>query len=472
MTSSSLLSAFMLHPHRRALEGHGVTLSYADLRKEASRLAGTLQQESAVAIAMENGPAWVVADIACLMAGVACVPLPPFFTPDQMWHALQTAGVSRVITDNPKLFEGVAKPLSLLDSEYWSVATLHPSVALPKATAKITFTSGSTGTPKGVCLPLSAMETVAESILARLGENISSRHVCLLPLAVLLENVAGVYAALMTGATVAMPKLEYSATGIAQALIATNATSCILMPQLLQTMIASGRRFPHLRFAAVGGAKVAPDMLASAHASGIPVYEGYGLSECASVVALNTPSHHRSGSVGCVLPHCAVRIAADGEILIKDPLFYGYLGQPPFPGGWYPTGDIGRLDNDGFLYVEGRKKHIFITSFGRNISPEWPESLLHAHPAIRYAAVYGEARPYNVAVIVAPDAQKVPQAIADVNARLPDYARISGYIVTPEPFSVENGLLTGNGRVRRDAVFGQYQKEISHLYDHPQEKIA
>jgi long-subunit acyl-CoA synthetase (AMP-forming) len=125
------------------------------------------------------------------------------------------------------------------------------------------------------------------------------------------------------------------------------------------------------------------------------------------------------------------------------------------------------LDEQGFLHVTGRKKNMFITAFGRNVAPEWVEGELGLHPAIAQAAVFGEGRPWNIAVIVprggpAPDTME--QAIAEANAQLPDYARVRGWLRADAPFTPENGQLTMNGRLRREAIRDVYGERIDQLY--------
>jgi len=188
------------------------------------------------------------------------------------------------------------------------------------------------------------------------------------------------------------------------------------------------------------------------------------------VVAVNSPDGHKQGSVGKPLAHVQLDFAEDGEILVQGALFSGYLDQdvPVLQDGFYPTGDTGYLDDDGFLHITGRKKHIFITAFGRNVSPEWVERELTVQSGIAQAVVFGEARPFNVAVLVARDgvdAVLVEQCVADANSRLPDYARVSRWLQADEPCSVENGLFTGTGRPRRDAIWQQYRQRIESIYD-------
>jgi long-subunit acyl-CoA synthetase (AMP-forming) len=175
--------------------------------------------------------------------------------------------------------------------------------------------------------------------------------------------------------------------------------SLILVPQLLLLLVSAAEQQAFdprpLRFAAVGGARVSEALLQRAQRAGVPVYEGYGLSECASVVCLNRPSARRHGSVGQPLPHVQVRLADDGEVLVKGSTLLGYLGEASHSAEWWPSGDLGEFDAEGFLYLKGRKKHQFVTSFGRNVNPEWVEAELTQRGLIAQAFVWGEAMPSN-----------------------------------------------------------------------------
>jgi long-subunit acyl-CoA synthetase (AMP-forming) len=215
---------------------------------------------------------------------------------------------------------------------------------------------------------------------------------------------------------------------------------------------------------------VSRKLLDRAATCGLPVFEGYGLSECASVVAVNTPRHHRAGSVGRPLPHVQLRFTKDGEILVGGASYDGYLNHMQVAGGEVPpgcvrTGDLGYLDEAGFLHISGRKKNIYITSFGRNVAPEWVERELTSEPAIAQAVVFGEGRPWNVAVIApAPKAvvDQVNAALATANARLPDYARVAAWVLADEPLSVESA--TVDDRRRRQQIACDYQEQIEGLY--------
>lgn len=140
----------------------------------------------------------------------------------------------------------------------------------------------------------------------------------------------------------------------------------------------------------------------------------------------------------------------------------GYLGEPAPADDWLATGDLGHWE-DGFLVLHGRKKHQFVTAFGRNVNPEWVEAELVQQAPIAQAWLYGEALPANVAVLVprggADDAQ-LQAAIEQVNAGLPDYARVHHWLRAEQPFGEANGLATANGRLRRAALFQHYRHAI------------
>ena len=145
----------------------------------------------------------------------------------------------------------------------------------------------------------------------------------------------------------------------------------------------------------------------------------------------------------------------------------GYCGAPPEPGGVWRTGDLGYVDRDGFLYLTGRKRDIFVTSFGRNVAPEWVEAELTAAPEIAHAWVWGESRPWSAAVLAAAPGQRpgdVSRAVERANRVLPDYARIRAWIAAERDFSFTGGELTSNGRLRRDILLQQYGSRLDRLY--------
>lgn len=463
------------------------TVDDASLAARIDQMAEWLLRAGLLRVAsrLDNGDAWCVLDFALRRIGAVHVPLPTFFSDVQVRHALATSGAQCVMTSaHSDMPPGAEALVGFADREAlacWRVARTTPAPDLPPGTACITYTSGTTGQPKGVCLDAATLMAVAGSLVDASSTIAPRRHLCLMPLSTLLENVAGLYATLLADAEIALPTLaEIGYTGasglhvptLLQCLHRYRPESVILVPQLLLALVMAaeqGAPLPtSLRYIAVGGGRVGPSLLARAQALGLPVFEGYGLTECGSVVALNRPGASRVGSVGQVLPHARVSII-EGEVCVHGANALGYLGDASLPEGPIRTGDLGHIDDDGFLYITGRRKNVFITAFGRNVSPEWVESELLAHPAIAQAVVWGEGRADNVAVLVPrhPDIDDTPlaHALAEVNAGLPDYARVWRFVRAMAPFSVADGLLTANGRPRRDAILARYAAEIEASYE-------
>ncbi|HET9405173.1 MAG TPA: AMP-binding protein [Burkholderiales bacterium] len=480
------------HPRRPALTDGAREISYLTLNRAIADTGAEMRMRTSkpVALCLDNSPEWIIADLALLATRLPCVPLPSFFSAQQQAHAAADAGVECVVTDQPERcivrLRSAGLP-AVRDAEFHLAGRrlacirigVQPAAALPRGTVKITYTSGTTGNPKGVCLGGDALAKVARSLASACGLGAGDRHLSLLPLATLLENL-GVYASLVAGACCALPPLEEigiaGASGVQPAALLDamarhRATTAIMVPQMLQAVVGRierGAPVPsNLRFLAVGGAVVTPALLQRAATLGLPVFEGYGLSECGSVVSLNTPQANRRGSAGRPLPHCTLSFGRDGEIYAAGATLLGYHGAAAPAGNAWPTGDIGHLDDEGYLHITGRKKDCFISSYGRNVSPEWIEAALTLEPAIAQAWATGEARPWVAAVITPAPGQSddaVNAAVARANRALPGYAQVRNWIASSESFSCSNGELTANGRLRRAALFARYQAAIDALY--------
>ena len=469
---------------RQALQGLTSAIAWGQLLPEVERREAWLAEQppGSLVLGLDNEPDALCWDLAALFAGRACVILPPFFSAAQRHHCLmQTQATLAVV--NEDYHQDLSGAGFTKGEDGWHRAG-QGAAGLPEGTAKITYTSGSTGSPKGVCLSTASLLRVAQELEAASRPTAPGRYLAVLPLAVLLENL-GIYAALLAGATITLyPQQQLGIGGASQvdwqrllgAIALTGAESLILVPQLLLGLVTAIERglmkVGPLRFVAVGGARVASSLLERAAAVGLPVFEGYGLSECASVVCLNRPGNQRQGSVGRPLPHVQVRIAEDGEVLVHGSTLLGYLGEPPFAGDWWPTGDLGHFDDDGFLYLAGRKKNQFITSFGRNVNPEWIEAELSQTGVIRQAFVYGEGLSRNLALLWPVDPQTSDETIAGAvqqcNAGLPDYARIHAWQRLSAPFSTADDTLTSNGRLRREQIQSRYQSLINQLSQNPE----
>ena len=487
------------------LHDGAVELDPAGFDAAVARAAGLPLQDAgrAVALLADNGIDWLVAAAGVARAGGVLIPLPGFFTDTQCRHVLGATGAALLLTDDPArgLRLGFAASGGLPGTGLHCLhadtgAAVTPGL-LPEGTGLVTFTSGTTGAPRGVCLGAGALARVADAVASVARALGVERHLCLLPLGVLLEQVAGAGAASLAGATAFVPPLATVGMAGSSAFDARRALaqvsrhevhSLILLPQMLQAMVAAveggAPRPASLRIAAVGGGRVPPALVERARALGIPACEGYGLSECGSVVALALPQD-APGSGMRPLPHARVHTApapspaarsesgADtqpigDEVVVEGPAFLGYLGGPAHASGApVRTGDLGTLDAAGALRITGRTKHLIITGFGRNVSPEWPESELLAQPQVQQAVVFGEARPWLCAVLVpAPgaDLASLAAAVAAANAGLPDYARIGGWVVAPTPFTPADGTLTANGRPRREVVHARHGAQLDALY--------
>ena len=457
----------------------------------ARRLRQAFSVQATIGLIADNSPAWLVIDLATHVNGQRLVPLPAFFTPAQQRHAVTSCSMHGLVCEER------AQALALgFELEIGRVASLRlfasgqpdrPSggAARHGSAQKITYTSGTTGSPKGIPLSHALQRQTAEALARRLAPLGIERHLSLLPFSVLLENVAGAYTALRLGATCICPPLKavgmngsvgFDADRCLEAIQEHGPHSLIVLPQMLQQLVQRLERSPghdelvrSLKFVAVGGAKTPISLLLRARALGIAVYEGYGLSECASVVSLNIPGDDRPGSAGKPLPGISVRRIATGELEVLGRNFSPDHNGPPGPAlNPIATGDLGDVDADGFVHVNGRSNNVLVTAFGRNVSPEWPEELLERAPAVAQAVVFGNARSHLVALLVA-SSDDVPEcalqnAVNAANAVLPDYARIQGWLWVAEPFTSSNGLATANGRLRRDVIGTRYATALEQLY--------
>ena len=481
-------------PERTAVTGSRRLLTWRELHDEVAAVAAKLQGTRTLGLLMENSPAWIVTDLSTIHAGVVNIPLPGFFSDEQLRHAIQDAQIDTVITDNPARMKSLLPSDREVSLEIAGKQCVQMFFSVDGAdekhsnTVKVTYTSGTTGTPRGVQLTLKAIEMVAASLAEAASAGRDDRALVLLPLSILLENIGSVYVPIIAGAEIIVPdpgdlglsgSSQIDARMFAAALQSIRPTAMILPPQLLKLLVALAKQqaLPDsFRFIAVGGAPVGIALLDAARALGLPVYQGYGLSEACSVVALNTAENNRMGSVGRLLAHNKVRINEDGEIIIIGETFNGYLnGNGRNTYGELATGDLGYLDEDGYLYVTGRCRDRIITGFGRNISPEWIESELLSHPLIAQTVVFGNDMPCLAAVLVLAqhDSQEINMGVIDsamqeVNERLPDYARVRDYVIADAPFSVASGELSASGSPCRAAIeqhyFGQIgsQPEVQH----------
>ncbi len=239
---------------------------------------------------------------------------------------------------------------------------------------------------------------------------------------------------------------------------------------------------PNLRFMVSGSAPMPVWLLERFHAMGLPVLEAYGVSENIIPVSLNRPDCFRFGSVGRPAPGSEVRLAEDGELLVRGPgVFAGYLGEESAPGpldanAYLATGDFARIDADGFITLVGRKSEIFKTSTGRRIAPTGIECWLQQVPQLEHAVVFGARRAQPVALLVVTEAEwrvggpesfeRLRRQLAEASAHLPAYQRPAGLMITAQALTIAGGELTANLKLRRQVVEAKHASALQELYAH------
>jgi long-chain acyl-CoA synthetase len=232
---------------------------------------------------------------------------------------------------------------------------------------------------------------------------------------------------------------------------------------------------------------------------GIPVFEGYGLTETSPVISVNRKGDIKIGSVGKIYPELEVKIAEDGEILVKGPtVFQGYWNMPDetraaFVDGWFKTGDIGQIDNEGFLSITDRKKDLIKTSGGKFIAPQPIENALKANVLIAQAAIIGDRRKY-ASVIISPhfplleDWARVQNLnfknreelvadekvrglyrgiVGELNKKLAQFETIKKIVIVPDEFTVAGGEITPTLKLKRRVIEAKYKQQIEELYQEP-----
>jgi long-chain acyl-CoA synthetase len=250
-----------------------------------------------------------------------------------------------------------------------------------------------------------------------------------------------------------------------------------------------------LRLAVSGAAPINPDILRFFDAAGVLVLEGWGMTETSTAATISTPEDFKIGTIGKPFPGCEVRIAEDGEILVKGPnVFQGYYKneeatRETIVDGWLHTGDLGSIDADGFITITGRKKDIIITAGGKNITPANLENEIKQHPLVSQCVVVGDRRPYLVALVTLDPEEAAAYAkehglsddpaqlaangdvraaieahLAKINEKFARVEQVKKIAILPQDLSQENGELTPTLKVKRAVVADKHQGEIEKLY--------
>lgn len=423
----------------------------------------------------------------------------------------------------------------------------------PQQLATIIYTSGTTGIPKGVMLShrnilVDVRYTIDKAQLLDEHEIFLS----FLPLSHVLERSVGYYLPMMKGGMIAFAD---SIEKIAENMVEIQPTMMVCVPRLFEKIysrifeyvhtltlykrklfrnaLSIGRRYIYgrfvekklslwlrfqyavadriiftklrkrfggnMKFCCCGGAPLDPEINEFFWIIGVPILEGYGLTETSPVICNNNFEDVRFGSVGTALEETEITIAPDGEVLVKGPqVMLGYYKDPvgteeSLENGWLKTGDIGRLEK-GFLYITDRKKELIVTAGGKNIAPQPIENLLKRDKYISQAFVYGDRKPYLTALLVPtierllefaianginyhdvedlvvhePVLNLYEQRVAEVNSQLPSYETIKKFVLLPRDFTLQSGELTPTLKLRRKIIAERYKEKIERMYTVPE----
>ncbi|MET7898991.1 AMP-binding protein [Streptomyces mirabilis] len=488
--------------------------SYRDLTGAALVLAARLQEQAQVlgrparvGLLAENSPEWVVADLAALFAGAVEIPVPTAFTAQQAASLLHSAdlcltdaageaALARWHAGTPQsvLPDGCpALPLDLPALTRAPRPAAPPQIPAHDQIVKVIHTSGTTSAPKGVQIRRHGLDELLTSLRARTRPEIFERYLSIVPLSLLIEQVAGLYMPFLAGGSVSFLPPGTALVGTAAdaaprmltLLRAARPTALVVPPTVAGLFLALCDQQPaesiperHRRifghdgpvFIACGGAPVPPEILQRLDAHGLTVHEGYGLSENSSVVSWNFPGAVRFGTVGRPLDHVHAELADDGELLIRSTsLFAGYTREDPSSvvvddQGRLHTGDLAEIDADGYLRITGRKKNLVITAGGRNVAPEWVEARYRELGFVREAAVVADGldQVHGLFVIdAALDHQTARREITDFGRhKLSGIERAAVVHLMSEDDPAYATCFTVTGRPRRDVV-------RAHVLDQP-----
>lgn len=505
-----------------------IDYTWDDVVGQASRIARHLQSRglapgACIAILSKNCAHFFMAELAIWMAGYTTVAIFPTETAQTVRFVLEHSETSLLFVgklDNwpqqsaalPPGFPCIALALASPTAfESWDdvVARTEPLAGRPQRSpedlAMVIYTSGSTGVPKGVMLTFGAVTRATEGIVAQskalVGATTKPRVISYLPLAHSFERAWIECAAFVDGRThvffaespetftrdlrrarpttfISVPRLWLKFQQGVFAKVPPRKLDALLRIPILGRIV--GRKIlkelglDQVRRAGSGSAPIPADLITWYRRLGLNLIEGYGMTEDFAYSHSSSETDNAPGYVGVPLPGVQVRLAADGEILIKSPgQFSGYLKRPDLNAecftddGFFRTGDRGERNADGLLKVTGRVKELFKTAKGEYVAPAPIENRLNAHPMVELSLVSGIGQPAAYAMVMLAEdlrprivdpqvraevQQELGRLLEQVNASLAPSERLRMIVVAPEPWSIENGFLTPTMKIRRDRI--------------------
>lgn len=493
-----------------------------------------------VAQLSENRYEWVIADLAIHVAGAVHVPIHAPLTGEQAAFQICDSGARLALFSTEEQFLKLAPHSNKLTSQLgcfvyeagqrtmgdgtcsrlWDICPEYDEVAanrllvetLARTTgetlATILYTSGTTGEPKGVMLSNRNLVSNTLSSVAPFAQGPEDVRLSFLPLSHVFARTCDLYTWVASGSQLALAESRESVIADCAAMHPTllngvpyffekvsNALASVdpaTAPNALRELLG-GR----IRLCCSGGAALPDHVFDFFTEWGVPLLQGYGLSETSPVITLSSEQQVKRGSVGRAIRDVEIKIADDGEILTRGPhVMRGYFNNQAatdevLRDGWFHTGDIGRLDDEGYLFITGRKKELIVTSGGKNIAPVYLESLLTQDPLIDQAIVIGDDRKYLVAIIVANLAAVEGESaalgidvkncanvlqLAEVVSLFEDriasrlssvsyYEQVRKFTLTDRSFTVESGELTPKMSLRRSSILAKRSEVIEAMYD-------
>jgi long-chain acyl-CoA synthetase len=508
-------------------------------RAAAGLVAAGIAAGDRVLQASENRHEWIVCDLAIQLAGAVHVPVHASLAGPQIaWQARHSGARLALISGTEQAAKLAARetdwpdeiPCYSFDPAQASIAgrPVAPFAELPKnadaaqvsrlltsaaeriqpaALATILYTSGTTGEPKGVMLTQNNLASNAVATVAAFGQTSEDMRLGFLPLSHVFARTCDLYTWLACGSRLALAVRRETVLEDCAAIRPTLINGVPYFFDVVRRKLALEGRAAEpgslreilggaIRYCCSGGAPLPDELFDYYHAQGVPLSEGYGLTETSPVISVSTPKATKRGCVGRPVPGVDVKIAPDGEILTRGPhVMAGYWRSPDATAemirdGWLHTGDLGALDDEGFLRITGRKKEIIVTAGGKNVAPVLLESLLTSDPLIAQALVVGDRRKCLGALIV-PDPEVLKreivargisvwskeQAVAHPAVRaiykdcierrlagLSHYEQIGRFKILDRGFSIECEELTPKLSLRRKTIEEHFAAEIEAMY--------
>ncbi|MBN8488942.1 MAG: AMP-binding protein [Burkholderiales bacterium] len=521
--------------------GQVVDYTWGQTLEQARRMAAHLQAQglppgARVAMLSKNCAHFVMAELAIWMAGYTTVAIFPTETAETVNYVLSHSEASLLFVgkldtwqhQKPGVPQGlpcIAFPLApeghglpTWDEITARTAPLSGQPArAPQDIAVLMYTSGSTGTPKGVMHSFERFSAAAvgirEDLRRRIGQDAPYRVLSYLPLSHIFERSWIEGAALVDGRThmffaealdtfladlqrarptlfISVPRLWLKfQQGVFAKMPPAKLERLLKIPllgKIVAKKVRTGLGLDQVLMAGSGSAPIPPDLIAWYRRIGLPLYEGYGMTEDCAYSFTSNAQYNAPGYVGVALPGVQARLSAEGEILIKSPgQLVGYYKRPDLDAevftedGFFRTGDLGEMNPQGMLKLTGRAKELFKTAKGKYVAPAPIENRLNAHPMVELSLVSGVGQPAAYAMVLLSETlrprqhepelraqvtDELSRLLDEINAAVADYEQLKMLVVVREPWSIENGCLTPTMKIKRAGIEKMIASELDRWY--------